>query len=90
MGENNEKIEKDFLTASENIKKSKKKLENETLLKLYGYYKQGSIGDCNIPSPLFWQLKEKAKWDAWELNKGIRKNSAMKKYIKLVTEILES
>lgn len=71
------------------IKSSKKSFDNDTLLKLYGYYKQAIIGDCNILEPSFWQLKEKAKWDAWNQHKSMKKTQAMKQYIKLVNKLLE-
>lgn len=89
MGVNEEDLEKDFLSAAEKIKSSGKNLDNETMLKLYGYYKQGTVGDCDIECPAFWQVKEKAKWEAWSQHKGIKKTHSMKKYIKLVDKLLE-
>lgn len=89
MGDLNKNIENEFLISAENIKNSKKKLDNDNLLKLYGYYKQGTIGDCNIETPSFWQVKEQAKWNAWDQCKGLKKKYAMKKYIELVNKLLE-
>ena len=89
MGNSDENLEQEFLSAAERIKKSGKNLDNDNLLKLYGYYKQGTVGDCYIECPGFWQVKEKAKWEAWEQHKGIKKTHAMKKYIKLVDKLLE-
>ena len=83
-------LEKDFLYSAELIQSSGKNFDNDTMLKLYGYYKQGMLGDCDIPEPAFWQLKEKAKWDAWNQHKGVKKTHAMKKYIKIVGELLDS
>lgn len=88
MGGSDENLKQEFLCAVENIKKSNKNLDNDILLKLYGYYKQSTIGDCNIECPAFWQIKEKAKWEAWEQHKGMKKTHGMKKYIKLVENIL--
>ena len=89
-GDSDENLEQQFLSSAENIKKSGKNIsDNIVLLKLYGYYKQGTNGDCNIECPSFWQVKEKAKWDAWEQHKGMKKTHAMKKYIKLVEKLLE-
>ena len=84
-----ENIENEFLIYCEKIKTSGKNFDNEILLKLYGYYKQGTHGDCDIECPSFWHIKEKAKWDAWEQHKGIKKTHAMKKYIGLVKKLLE-
>ena len=89
MDNSDEKIEKEFLNVAEKIKKSDKNLDNETLLKLYGYYKQGTVGDCNIPCPFFWEINNKLKWDAWDKLRGIKKKQSMKKYIKLVKKILD-
>lgn len=91
MGTSGEILEQEFLIAAQKIKQSGENLnlDNETLLKLYGYYKQGTIGDCNIECPSFWQVKEKAKWEAWEQHKGMKKTHGMKKYIKLVEKILD-
>lgn len=88
MADSDETLEKLFLNAAEKIKNSGKNLDNDTMLKLYGYYKQGTFGDCNVECPGFWQVKEKAKWDAWNQYKGIKKTHGMKKYIKLVEKIL--
>ena len=88
MGGLEQNLEQEFITAAENIKKSGKNLENDMLLKLYGYYKQATIGDCNTECPAFWNVKEKAKWEAWEQHKGMKKTHGMKKYIKLVDNIL--
>lgn len=88
MGGPDENLEQEFLSAAEKIKQSGKNLDNEMLLKLYGYYKQGTIGDCNIECPSFWQVKEKAKWEAWDQHRGMKKTHGMKKYIKLVEKIL--
>jgi len=88
MGGSEENLEKEFLSAAEKIKQSGKNFDNGILLKLYGYYKQGTIGDCNIECPNFWQVKEKAKWEAWEQHKGMKKTHGMKKYIKLVEKLL--
>lgn len=85
---NLEELEKQFLNAANQIKESNLKLENDVMLKLYGYYKQGIMGDCNIECPAFWQVKEKAKWEAWEQHRGMKKTHSMKKYIKLVESIL--
>jgi diazepam-binding inhibitor (GABA receptor modulating acyl-CoA-binding protein) len=90
MSTKEEELTKQFEQAALNIKKSNKNYDNDTLLKLYGYYKQGTIGDCNISCPNFWELKEKAKWDVWEQHKGVKKNHAMKKYVKLVEELLKN
>jgi diazepam-binding inhibitor (GABA receptor modulating acyl-CoA-binding protein) len=87
MGKN-EELENEFNKAAKDIKDSGKSFDNDTLLKLYGYFKQSTMGDCDTSCPSFFQLKEKAKWEAWNNYKGMKKSHAMKKYIKLVEELL--
>jgi len=81
-------IQEKFDKSIENIKQIDK-LENEELLKLYGLYKQATTGDCNISCPMFWDLKGRAKWDAWNNNKGLSKEKSMRLYYKYVKEILK-
>ena len=89
MKSTNIELNQEFEESVKLIKSSKKEFDNDTLLKLYGYYKQATICDCNVSEPSFWQLKENAKWNAWNQHKGIKKHHAMKIYIKLVNELLE-
>lgn len=88
MGKN-EELENEFEKAAQYIKSSGKTFDNDTLLKLYGYFKQSTVGDCNVDCPSFFQIKEKAKWESWNNHKGMKKSHAMKKYIKLVEELLQ-
>jgi acyl-CoA-binding protein len=88
MGDKYSELEQEFVNSVECINACDKKFDDNIKLKLYGYYKQGLYGDCDIPEPPFWQMKDKAKWDAWNSHKGVKKNHAMKKYIKLVNELL--
>jgi diazepam-binding inhibitor (GABA receptor modulating acyl-CoA-binding protein) len=83
------KINLEFEKSAETIKNSGKTFDNDTLLSLYGYYKQSTCGDCNIECPSFWQIKEKAKWEAWNQHKGMSTEHAMKRYIKKVSKLLE-
>jgi diazepam-binding inhibitor (GABA receptor modulator, acyl-CoA-binding protein) len=58
---------------------------NEVLLQFYGLYKQATEGDVNIDKPTnFFDIAGVAKYNAWELLKGIDKEAAMQKYIDLV------
>jgi diazepam-binding inhibitor (GABA receptor modulator, acyl-CoA-binding protein) len=60
---------------------------NETLLKLYAYYKQATIGNNNLDKPGFLDFKGNAKWNAWEKVKNTSKLSAKVNYIKLVKKL---
>ena len=86
---NSDDLTEKFEKAAKKIKSSNLELDNDTLLNLYGYYKQGTDGDCNISCPGFWDLKGRAKYDAWNQHKEMSKNSAMTKYIKTVNKLLK-
>jgi acyl-CoA-binding protein len=86
-----DKLKIQFEEVAEQIEqniKNGKSFPNDILLNLYGYFKQSTFGDCETECPLFFKLKEKAKWESWNNHKGMKKSHAMKKYIKLVEELL--
>lgn len=55
-------VEESFKKATEFVSKAKFKASNDDKLKLYGYFKQATVGPCNIPKPGFLYFEEKAKW----------------------------
>mmetsp|Transcript_6819 Transcript_6819/g.9949 ORF Transcript_6819/g.9949 Transcript_6819/m.9949 type:complete len:516 (+) Transcript_6819:271-1818(+) len=61
----------------------------DKVLKIYGLYKQATIGDINIskPSAFSFDLRAKAKYSAWKSLKGTSEEDAMKQYIDLVLEV---
>ena len=59
-------------------------LTNDDLLTLYKYYKQATIGDCNVDRPSLFNLEGKSKWDAWNSVKGLSQEEAKTKYIATV------
>ena len=61
--------------------------DNQTLLKIYGLYKQGSEGDVSGSRPGFSDMIGRAKFDAWTALKGTAKESAMQQYIDLINEL---
>ena len=60
---------------------------DDTLLILYSYYKQATIGDINIEKPSFFNFKETTKWNAWTKLKGTSKILAQGNYIKMVKDL---
>jgi diazepam-binding inhibitor (GABA receptor modulating acyl-CoA-binding protein) len=82
------KVKAEFEKACEEIK-SASNLDNETLLCLYGLYKQACEGNCNTPKPNFYDLKGIAKWSAWYENEGMDKVTAMRRYVRKVNKLLE-
>jgi acyl-CoA-binding protein len=81
-------LQEQFTQAVANSKTLAAKPDNETLLKLYSLYKQGTDGDCNAEAPTNpFDFVAKAKYNAWEALKGITKDDAMQQYIKLVDSL---
>jgi diazepam-binding inhibitor (GABA receptor modulator, acyl-CoA-binding protein) len=76
----------DFLSASERVKKLPS-LPNEILLRLYSLYKQATEGDIKGSRPGIFDLKARAKFDAWMSLKGLAPLEAEKEYIHLVQEL---
>ena len=63
-------------------------ISNDNMLKLYSYYKQATIGDCNISKPGgILNLTEKAKWTAWNNLRGTTSDSAKSEYVKTAIDI---
>lgn len=60
---------------------------NDELLKLYGLYKQATVGDNTTDKPGIMDFKGKAKWQAWEDQKGVSQEQAEADYIALVDEL---
>ncbi|XP_051896542.1 acyl-CoA-binding protein-like [Pristis pectinata] len=79
----------DFEEAAEEVKQLKSKPTDEDMLLIYGLYKQATVGDVNTDHSGTLDLKEKAKWDAWNERKGTGKEESLKKYIERVQELKE-
>ncbi|KAJ3595630.1 hypothetical protein NHX12_004933 [Muraenolepis orangiensis] len=61
------------------------------MLMFYSYYKQATLGPCNIPRPTgFWDSRGKAKWDAWSSLGNMTKEEAMLNYVDDIQLILET
>jgi diazepam-binding inhibitor (GABA receptor modulating acyl-CoA-binding protein) len=76
-----------FEAATVAAKKTKKKPDNSTLLKLYSYYKQATEGDAKGDRPGGFDFVGAAKYDAWVKLKGSSKDEAMQNYIKQVEKL---
>ena len=49
-------------------------------LELYGLYKQATVGDATGSRPGMFDVKGRAKWDAWSKRKGMTKDAARAAY----------
>jgi len=63
---------------------------NDDLLKLYALYKQSIFGNCNINEPSSFNMKESAKWHAWNKLKGMSPIDAMNKYSDFVLKLYDT
>ena len=77
-----------FEQATKDIKSLAEKPDNDTLLRLYALYKQGSEGDVSGAKPGFFDFVGTAKYEAWEKLAGTKSEDAMKKYVDLVKKLL--
>ncbi len=76
-----------FEAAAAAAKKTKKRPDNATLLKLYAYYKQATEGDVKGERPGGFDFVGGAKYDAWAKLEGTPADEAMQGYIKQVERL---
>lgn len=67
-------------------KGSNKKLTNDQLLQLYAHFKQSQEGSNATPQPGLFDLKARAKHNAWRTLGNMTKAQAETKYIQLVQQ----
>ena len=76
-----------FQKAAQDVMSLEDRPDNDTMLRLYGLYKQGSEGDATGPKPGFFDFVGTAKFEAWEKLAGTPPEDAMKKYVDLVKKL---
>jgi acyl-CoA-binding protein len=76
-----------FNTAAEEVKSLPKRPDDKTMLSLYAFYKQATLGDVTGSRPGGFDMVGKAKYDAWAKLKGTSKDMAMQAYIELVSRL---
>jgi diazepam-binding inhibitor (GABA receptor modulating acyl-CoA-binding protein) len=81
MNSQNYPLAQYFEDACEKIKIYGKSMSTDDLQVVYGLYKQATVGDVNIPEPSFIYFTEKAKWKAWNGNKGKSQDQAKHEYV---------
>ncbi|KAL5237700.1 hypothetical protein ACI65C_005110 [Semiaphis heraclei] len=62
----------------------------DLLLRFYAYFKQATIGPNNQPKPSFWDIINRAKWQAWYDLGDMSKENAMIKYVDELKKIVET
>lgn len=76
-----------FEAAVANSSKLSERPDNATLLRIYGLYKQATQGDVQGAKPGFSDLVGRAKWDAWNQQKGASTDAAMQAYVDLIESL---
>ena len=80
-------LKQQFEQAAIDVKDLSERPDNDTLLRLYALYKQGSEGDVSGEKPGFFDFVGTAKYEAWGKLKGTGQDDAMKKYVDLVKKL---
>ena len=76
-----------FEQASVAAKSLPERPDNDTMLKLYALYKQGSSGDVSGSKPGMFDFVGVAKYEAWKRIKGLSQDDAKNQYIELVSKL---
>merc|ERR1711915_303770 len=69
------------------VKQLDAKPTDEEMLLIYALFKQATVGDVNTSCPGMFDFTGKAKWYAWEKQKGKSNETAMKEYIDQVEQL---
>ena len=80
-------LKSDFEAAGEAAKKLPERPDNETMLKLYSFFKQATEGDVSGPKPGFFDFVGSAKYEAWENLRGTSQAEARRQYVELVRKL---
>jgi len=80
----------DFEDAQKRLVKLSEEPDSDVKLKVYGLFKQATIGDVSGDRPGMVNFVARAKYDAWGNFKGISQEDARQKYVDLVNELQKS
>ncbi|KAK2427469.1 acyl-CoA binding protein [Trifolium repens] len=83
-------MQEDFEEHAAKVKTLKESPSNEDLLILYGLYKQATVGPVDTSRPGIFNMRDRAKWDAWKAVEAKSKEEAMGDYITKVKQLLEA
>ncbi|MFK7801138.1 MAG: acyl-CoA-binding protein [Anaerolineae bacterium] len=76
-----------FETAVAESKNLSSRPDNDTMLKIYSLYKQGTKGDASGKRPGMFDMVGRAKYDAWAKMSGTSQEDAMQKYVDLINSL---
>jgi acyl-CoA-binding protein len=78
---------REFEQAADAVKALKERPDDQTMLKLYALYKQGSVGDVQGEKPGFFDFVGTAKYEAWGKLRGTPQAEARREYVELVRKL---
>ena len=81
-------LDERFVDAQARVKTLTSRPSNEDLLSLYALYKQASSGDVSGKKPGMFDLKGRAKYEAWAGRKGLSSDEAKEQYVALVDRMV--
>ncbi|KAG9142664.1 hypothetical protein Leryth_005428 [Lithospermum erythrorhizon] len=82
-------LKEDFEEHADKAKTLPESTSNENKLILYGLFKQSTVGNVNTSRPGMFNMRDRAKWDAWKAVEGKSQEEAMGEYIIKVKQMLE-
>ena len=77
-------LQAQFEAAQAQAKTASQRPDNDTLLSLYAYFKQATVGDAGDDRPGAFDFVARAKFDAWAKLRGTAPEEAMRGYIFVV------
>jgi diazepam-binding inhibitor (GABA receptor modulator, acyl-CoA-binding protein) len=80
-------VKAEFEKAAQDVQKLPKKPDDKTMLSLYAFYKQATVGDVKGSRPSGFDMVGKAKYDAWAKLKGTSADMAMQAYVEVVKRL---
>jgi len=81
-------LDASFEAAQQRVKTLSAAPPPETLLKLYGLFKQATVGDATGKRPGMMDFRGRAKFDAWAALKGGSADDAKTRYVALVDSLV--
>jgi len=80
-------LKREFEQAVVDVQALARRPDNDTLLRLYALYKQGTEGNLTAPRPPFFDFVGTAKHEAWAALKGTSREQAQREYVDLVSRL---
>ena len=76
-----------FAGARKKVEELYTRMDNKTIMKVYAYYKQATVGDISGKRPSALRFRDRVKFDAWSSISGMSREDAKSAYIDLVNDL---